>query len=113
MNIKTKIIGAAPLTEATFYILISLVEPLHGYGIMQNTEKMSDGRVTLGPGTLYGALNSLMDKKLILPFKMNKDAGSRRKLYQLTDLGRQVINLELLRLEEMLRNGYKQMKKGE
>ena len=50
------------LTEAVYYILLSLDQPMHGYGIMQNTEELSDGRVRLAPGTLYGALNSLLEK---------------------------------------------------
>ena len=49
------------LTEAVFYILLSLVEPLHGYGIMQNVEKLSGGRVRLAAGTLYGAINTLLE----------------------------------------------------
>ena len=50
------------LTEAVFYILLSLMKPLHGYGIIQNVGELSKGRVKLAPGTLYGALNSLVDK---------------------------------------------------
>ena len=50
------------LTEAVFYILLSLFAPMHGYGIMQNVKELSGGRVVLGPGTLYGALNTLLEK---------------------------------------------------
>ena len=50
------------LTEAVYYILLSLQEPLHGYGIIQNVDKLSGGRVRLAAGTLYGALNTLLDK---------------------------------------------------
>ena len=50
------------LTEAVFYILLSLLEPMHGYGIMQNVNALSRGRVTLGAGTLYGALGTLLEK---------------------------------------------------
>ena len=52
----------AALTEAVYYILLSLVTPRHGYGIMQETERMSQGRVKLAAGTLYGAINGLLDK---------------------------------------------------
>ena len=50
------------LTEAFYYILLSLYQPLHGYGIMQKAEEFSGGRVRLAAGTLYGALNTLQDK---------------------------------------------------
>ncbi|MCL6615298.1 MAG: PadR family transcriptional regulator, partial [Firmicutes bacterium] len=53
-----------PLTESTFYILISLARPRHGYGIIQAVREMSGGRVELGPGTLYGALNRLLRQGL-------------------------------------------------
>ena len=52
------------LTEAVYYILLSLTDPLHGYGIMQNVEKLSGGRVRLAAGTLYGAINTLLEKRL-------------------------------------------------
>ena len=51
-----------PLTEAVYYILLSLMEPMHGYGIMQNVETLSGGRVRLAAGTLYGALNAMVDR---------------------------------------------------
>ena len=65
------------LTESTYYILLSLVRARHGYGIMQQTEEMSHGRVRLAAGTLYGALNTLCDKGWIIQLPV--DAGSRRK----------------------------------
>ena len=55
------------LTESTYYILLSLYHPQHGYGIMQQTEQLSGGRVHLAAGTLYGALTSLCDKGWIRP----------------------------------------------
>ncbi|SFR58059.1 PadR family transcriptional regulator [Anaeromicropila populeti] len=91
------------LTEGVFYILISLKEPLHGYGIMQNVEKLSNGRVSLGPGTLYGALNSLLDKKWITAW--GNTVNSRKKEYVITDTGIEVIKNELSRLEELIQNG--------
>ena len=92
-----------PLTEGVFYILISVVEPNHGYGIMQNTEKLSNGRVKLAAGTLYGALNSLVEKGWIaaLPSAEN----SRKKEYVITEQGKVVVCNELLRLKELLTNG--------
>ena len=56
------------LTEVTFYILLSLYAPKHGYAVMQFVEEKTGGRLSLGAGTLYGALNSLQDKKWIEPY---------------------------------------------
>ncbi len=92
-----------PLTETSFYILISLLEPLHGYAIMQKVEKLSSGRIIFGPGTLYGALNNLQVLGLIAPY--GKTTGSeRRKTYWITDAGRQLVDLEIARLQEMVSN---------
>jgi len=91
------------LTEATYYILLSLVTPQHGYGIMQTAEALSQGRVRLAAGTLYGALSSLCEREWILP--LPTDDGSRRKLYQLTPLGLRVLKKELSRLRELVANG--------
>ncbi|NMC53783.1 MAG: PadR family transcriptional regulator [Chloroflexi bacterium] len=89
-----------PLTEASYYILLSLTEPLHGYGIMQNVKSLSNERVNLAPGTLYGALDNLKKQKLI---ELLEDEGdSRRKVYTLTSLGRQVIELEYQRLQHLV-----------
>ena len=66
------------LTEATYYILLSLVTPKHGYGIMQQTEALSLGRVRLAAGTLYGALSALCDKGWIRPLSA-EDAGRRKE----------------------------------
>ena len=91
------------LTESTYYIMLALYRPAHGYGIMQQVEEMSSGRVRLAPGTLYGALTSLTEKKWIRPLPV--EAGSRKKEYELTDLGRAVLLKEIGRLRELLENG--------
>ena len=91
------------LTESTYYILLSLCSPQHGYGIMQQTEALSHGRVRLAPGTLYGALTSMTDKGWI--FQLPVEDGSRRKEYRLTESGRAVLNNELSRLKELVSNG--------
>ena len=91
------------LTESTYYILLSLVTPRHGYGIMQQTERLSGGRVRLAAGTLYGALNALCDKGWILPLPAAEE--SRKKEYRLTDTGLAVLQKELCRLRELVRNG--------
>lgn len=91
------------LTEAVYYILLSLDRPMHGYGIMQNAERLSGGRVRLAAGTLYGALNTLLVKGWIeaLPGSTN----SRKKEYRITGLGRKAVLGEVARLRELLTNG--------
>ncbi len=91
------------LTEATYYILLSLVSPRHGYGIMQLTEALSGGRVHLAAGTLYGALNALSTKGWIIQLPAEDD--SRRKEYCLTEKGLQVLKSEVARLRELADNG--------
>ncbi len=93
------------LTEAVFYILLSLTEPLHGYGIMQNVAKLSNGRVNLAAGTLYGALNTLLEKGWIR--LQPTEEGMRKKEYELTPFGRVAIEQETLRLKELLDNARK------
>jgi DNA-binding PadR family transcriptional regulator len=90
-----------PLSEATYYILLTLVEPLHGYGVMQKVESISDGTVSVGPGTLYGAFTTLEKEGLI---KMVKEE-ERRKSYALTPKGRGVLKEQIHRLQIMTRNG--------
>ena len=91
------------LTEATYYILLSLVEPRHGYGIMQQAEALSGGRVRLAAGTLYGALSSLCEKEWILLLPTTE--GSRKKEYMLTERGYRVLKNELERLRELVISG--------
>ena len=91
------------LTEAVFYILLSLQKPLHGYGIIQNVEELSKGRVKLAAGTLYGALNSLVDKGWIDALPENPE--SRKKEYVITKNGLSILKEELARLTELVDNG--------
>ena len=95
--------GQAALTEAVYYILLSLVTPRHGYGIMQEAERMSSGRVKLAAGTLYGAINGLLDRGWIRAVPGDQD--SRRKEYALTEAGREALIGELDRLRELVKNG--------
>jgi DNA-binding PadR family transcriptional regulator len=92
-----------PLTETTFYVLISVLEPLHGYGIMQKVEKLSHGRILFGPGTLYGAINNLLALGLI-SLSENTSKVDRKKNYIITIKGRLLIDLEIIRLKETLLN---------
>ena len=95
-----------PLTEALFYILLAVRKPVHGYGIIQEVEEMTGGRVRLGPGTLYGAINSLLEKGWIVLY--SADLGSRKKKeYVITNQGREVFSAELRRLRELVENGEK------
>ena len=91
------------LTEAVYYILLSLDSPRHGYGIMQNAEQLSDGRVRLAAGTLYGALNTLLEKGWIRA--LGESENSRKKEYEITEQGREAVRCEIRRLRELLRNG--------
>lgn len=91
------------LTEAVFYILLSLQKPLHGYGIIQNVGELSHGRVKLAAGTLYGALNSLVEKGWIDALPENPE--SRKKEYVITNSGLIVLKEELARLSELVDNG--------
>ena len=100
-----------PLTETVYYVLLALHAPLHGYGVMQFVEEISGGRVNLGAGTLYGALNTLVEKGWIEP--VEGDAGDRKKEYVITDAGRHAVGAELSRLEELLRNGNHIARKGQ
>ena len=91
------------LTEAVYYILLSLVKPLHGYGIMQNVEQLSNGRVKLAAGTLYGAINTLLEKGWIIA--LSEEKGSRKKEYLITDVGKEILRSAITRLKELIENG--------
>jgi DNA-binding PadR family transcriptional regulator len=99
-----------PLTETIFYVLLALGAPLHGYGIMQQVNELTAGRVALGAGTLYGALTNLTEKGWIRP--LPGAADERKKEYVITDAGREMVTGELERLEELLLNGRRVMQEG-
>ena len=95
-----------PLTEALFYILLAVRRPVHGYGISLEVEEMTGGRVTLGPGTLYGAINTLLERGWIVLY--SAELGSRKKKeYVITPAGRSAFDAEMARLRELVRNGEK------
>ena len=91
------------LTETTYYILLALYQPRHGYGIMQQVEELSKGRIRLAAGTLYGALNTMCDKGWIVNLPVEE--GSRKKEYKLTEKGLGILQKELARLRELVLNG--------
>ena len=91
------------LTEAVYYILLSLMQPLHGYGIMQNVEQLSGGRLHMAAGTRYGAISSMLEKGWIVAHGAAED--SRKKEYVITDAGEAVLRGEYRRLRELVDNG--------
>ena len=97
------------LTEAVYYILLSLLEPMHGYGIMQNVEKLSGGRVKLAAGTLYGAISSMLEKGWIRAVGESDGSSAQdsrgKKEYRITPEGCDVLKGEIIRLTELLENG--------
>lgn len=93
----------APLTEALFYILLAVHKPNHGYGIIQEVEQITGGRVTLGAGTLYGAIQS-MEKKGWIEIYSEDTSSRKKKQYLITQTGREVFREERQRLEELLDN---------
>ena len=99
MDIETKL----PLSEATLLILLSLApQPRHGYAIMKDVAALSDGRVQLSTGTLYGALKRLLDHDWIERFDETVVDGRERKAYRLTDLGRRIMEAEMTRLQSLV-----------
>lgn len=92
-----------PLTEAVFYILLAVRKPNHGYGIIQEVEQLTGGRVVLGAGTLYGAIQSLQNKQWIRIYSAETDSR-KKKEYIITPLGRDVFEAERCRLKELLDN---------
>jgi len=95
-----------PLTESTFYIILSLAPgPRHGYAILQEVESLSDGRLVLSTGTLYGALKRMLDGAWIerVPDPQPDESNRERKAYRLTGLGRRILNAETARLRHLAR----------
>ena len=91
------------LTEAVYYILLSLLTPMHGYGIMQNVERLSGGRLHLAAGTLYGAISTMQEKGWITA--IGNAADSRKKEYVITEAGKCILQTEYQRLRELVDNG--------
>ena len=100
------------LTEAVFYIMLSLTEPLHGYGVAQKAKGLSGGRINLGPGTLYGAIETLAKKGWIAEAPGEKDSRGKKE-YQLTEVGQKKLRAELDRLRELVQNGERVLGKNE
>lgn len=103
MNVQNQL----PLTESTFFIILSLAAgPRHGYGILKEVEALSDGRVALATGTLYGALKRMLEdgwiERVTEADENDPGAGGReRKTYRLTKLGRRILEAESARLRRL------------
>lgn len=86
-----------PMTETAFYILLCLRKPNHGYGVVQTVETMTDGAIRLAPGTMYGSL-SKMEKDGVIRFVREEE---KRKIYQITALGEELLRIELQRIRRL------------
>ena len=93
-----------PMTEPVFYILLSVIKPNYGYGIMETINKLTNGRISMSPGTLYGAINALLEKRYIMLYSIEK-FSRKKKEYLITPLGREALKMEMKRLEEMVTSG--------
>ena len=93
------------MTETGFYILLCLRQETHGYGIVKKTEQLTQGELKISPGTLYGSL-SKMEKDGLIQFIREED---KRKIYQITDLGSEVLQIELRRIERLYRIAQEEM----
>lgn len=89
-----------PMTETGFYILFCLQEEMHGYNITQKVKEMTEGQVEIGPGTMYGSLGK-MEKDGLIEFVREEE---KRKLYKITPLGQEVLQLEIARIKRLYRN---------
>ena len=97
-----------PMTESAFYILLCLQTPNHGYGIVQKVEQLTGGEIRLAPGTMYCSL-SKMEKDGVISFVREEE---KRKLYEITELGREVLQLELRRIRRLYQNAQEEWQDG-
>lgn len=89
-----------PMTETSFYILLCLREPSHGYQIIRSVEELTGGEIRLSPGTMYGTL-SKMEKDGLIALDREEE---KRKIYRITSLGKEILSLEMKRIERLYRN---------
>lgn len=89
-----------PMTETGFYILFCLQKERHGYSITQKVKQLTEGQLSISPGTMYGTL-AKMEKDGLIVFVREEE---KRKLYSITELGRQILELEIQRIERLYRN---------
>jgi len=110
LSMKNKYMMYSPLTQVMYYILLALLVPLHGYGIIKKVDEMSNGRIKIAAGTLYGALSSLLSNGLIELLDAD-DKNKRRKTYQITTDGKKLLAYEIERLQEMVACGTLEMER--
>ncbi len=92
----------SPLTEASYYVLLSLYEQSHGYGVIKKVEELTKGRLVIAAGTLYGIIRSFLKHGLIT---LVDESGSRsKKIYKITNSGTELLNFEVKRLQELTKN---------
>ena len=92
-----------PMTETAFYILLSLTKPRHGYGIIKHVEEISSSRICLGSGTVYGTLTKMQKDSIITVFADEE----RRTVYEITEIGKKLMTVEINRLKELHQNALK------
>lgn len=92
-----------PMTETAFYILLSLKVPTHGYGIIKKVEEMTNGRLVLGSGTIYGTLTKMQKDAIIAVYSDSE----RKKVYEVTEIGKVLMQQEIARLDELHENAMK------
>ncbi|WP_078555509.1 PadR family transcriptional regulator [Bacillus alkalicellulosilyticus] len=90
-----------PMTETAYYILLSLNKPRHGYGIVKHVEEITNGRIQLGSGTVYGTLTKMQRDGIITVYADEQ----RKTVYEISILGKTIINIEIKRLKELYDNG--------
>ncbi|PAV28204.1 PadR family transcriptional regulator [Virgibacillus profundi] len=103
MEIEKVLKAYIPMTETAFYIILSLTEPRHGYGIVKHVEGITNGRIRLGSGTVYGTLTKMQRDGIITVFADEK----RKKTYEITETGKELIREEIKRLKELHANALK------
>lgn len=101
MSLEKVLKSFMPMTETAYYILLSLTKPRHGYGIIQHVEKITDGRIKLGSGTVYGTLTKMQKSGVITIYSDEE----RKTVYEITDIGKTLIKSEINRIKELCKNG--------
>ncbi|WP_227521488.1 MULTISPECIES: PadR family transcriptional regulator [Bacillus] len=99
-----------PITEAMYYVLLSLYEPLHGYAVLEKVNQLSKGRIDIGPGTLYGILKRLHEVEHYIYLK---ESDGRRKVYEITFKGKEALEQEYYRISNLVLDGKVILEKGE
>ncbi|MFD2043291.1 PadR family transcriptional regulator [Ornithinibacillus salinisoli] len=98
----------SPMSEAMYYVLLSLANPLHGYAVMDAVKKVSNGRINMGPGTLYGILKRLLKENLI----NLEEVDGTRKVYHINAVGHEALNKEFERLSTLVHDGKSYLGEG-